>query len=66
MRLISWNIDGLDDELVIERHLELITVISQFDVIFMQEVIPQSWQAIKANMTNYLHFEGISTGLRFQ
>jgi len=62
MRLISWNIDGLDEDRVLERHLALIPVISQFDVIFMQEVIPESWQAIKANMQNYLHFEGISTG----
>ena len=52
----------LDDDRVLERHLALIPVISQFDVIFMQEVIPESWQTIKANMQNYLHFEGISTG----
>ena len=57
MRLISWNIDGLDDQYVLERHLSLIPVISEYDVIFMQEVIPESWQAIKANMPNYLHFD---------
>ena len=83
MRLISWNIDGLeqgspdldgpsptrlsddpllDEDRVLERHLALIPVISQFDVIFMQEVIPESWQTIKANMPNYLHFEGVSIG----
>ena len=47
---------------MLERHLALIPVISQFDVIFMQEVIPESWQTIKANMPNYLHFEGVSIG----
>ena len=52
----------LDEDRVLERHLALIPVISQFDVIFMQEVIPESWQTIKANMPNYLHFEGVSIG----
>ena len=56
-------IHEIDDDRVLERHLALIPVISQYDVIFMQEVIPESWQTIKANMQNYLHFEGISTGL---
>ena len=62
--LICPPIPEIDDDRVLERHLALIPVISQYDVIFMQEVIPESWQTIKANMQNYLHFEGISTGQR--
>ena len=53
-----------DDELVDERHDALIPVIAQYDAIFMQEVILESWLTIKAGMPNYLHFEGISTGKR--
>ena len=63
-RFICPPIPEIDDDSVLERHLALIPVISQYDVIFMQEVIPESWQTIKANMQNYLHFEGISTGQR--
>ena len=46
-------IRDIDDDRVLERHLALIPVISQYDVIFMQEIIPESWQTIKANMQNY-------------
>jgi len=47
-----------------ERHEALIPVITQYDAIFMQEVILESWLTIKESMPNYLHFEGISTGKR--
>ena len=60
MRLVSWNIDGLDGELVEIRHTNLVPIISQFDVIFLQEVVGQSLDIIKSQMVDYHHFVGRS------
>ena len=54
-------IRDIDDDRVLERHLALIPVISQYDVIFMQEVVPETWDTIKEEMPNYLHFEGFES-----
>lgn len=58
MRLISWNVDGLDQELLPMRHLNMVTTIAPFDVIFMQEVVGETWDIVKTQMPDHEHFIG--------
>ena len=58
MQIISWNVDGLDKELLPPRHLNLISTISQFDVIFLQEVVGETWDIVKTQLVDYEHLIG--------
>ena len=52
MRFITWNIDGLDKEGLFERTLELIPILSGYDVIFLQEVTDEIEEIIKSKAAN--------------
>ena len=65
MKLITWNVDGLDNDKIFERHLALMRIISNFDVIFTQEMVDDSWELIRSNLTNYHHYTGKTAGKCF-
>ena len=55
LTLVTWNIDGLDTNLRMERTravIETLTKISA-DIVFLQEVIPETFSLIKSEMTDY-------------
>ena len=58
MQIISWNVDGLDKELLPPRHLNLVSTISKFDVVFMQEVVGETWDIVKTQLVDYEHYIG--------
>ena len=58
MRIISWNVDGLDKELLSARHLNMVSTIAPFNVIFMQEVVGETWKILKTQMPDHEHFIG--------
>ena len=58
LKLLTWNIDGLDDRNVDERTLAVCEKVRELqpDVLFIQEVIPQSWNTLTNCLTEYQHF----------
>ena len=60
MKILSWNLDGLDTEFLFERTMEAIPIINAFDVIFLQEVVLESKEMIVANLPDFHHFTGAS------
>jgi exonuclease III len=38
MKLLSWNIDGLDAETAFIRTIEAIPIFNYYDIVFLQEV----------------------------
>ena len=53
LKLLTWNIDGLDDKNIKERTMTVITAIQtgRFDVIFLQEVVSVTYSLIKSNLS---------------
>ena len=60
MKLLTWNLDGLDSELLFERTVDAIPKLDAFDVVFLQEVVTSSKELIMANMPDYEHYVGAS------
>jgi len=60
MKILTWNLDGLDTEFLFERTMGAIPVINDFDVIFLQEVVLESKEMIVANLPDFHHFTGAS------
>ena len=56
--MLTWNIDGLDDRNGHERTLAVCEKVQEIqpDVLFIQEVIPQSWNTLTSHLKNYEHF----------
>ena len=63
MKLITWNVDGLDNDKIFERHVASIKTFSTFDVIFTQEMIEDSWELLRSNLSNYHHYIGKTVGI---
>ena len=56
--MLTWNIDGLDHRNVQERTLAVCEKVQEIqpDVLFIQEVIPHSWNTLTSHLQNYEHF----------
>ena len=55
LTFVTWNIDGLDQKNLKRRTravIETLTKISA-DIVFLQEVIPETFSYIESKMTNY-------------
>ncbi|XP_038051974.1 tyrosyl-DNA phosphodiesterase 2-like [Patiria miniata] len=57
-RLITWNIDGLDQSCLNGRAQAICRILNSFnpDVIFLQEVIPETCKLICSQLSNYKPF----------
>lgn len=66
LKIISWNIDGLDRqrETLSERTLAIIDVLKKEkpDVVFLQEVISESLVLLNEHLSEYEYFSGNNTG----
>ena len=58
LKLLTWNIDGLDDRDGHKRTLAVCEKVQEMqpDILFIQEVIPQSWNTLTSHLKNYEHF----------
>ena len=58
LKLLTWNIDGLDSRNIDERTLAVCEKVRELqpDVLFIQEVIPHSWKILTSSLTQYQHF----------
>ena len=56
--MLTWNIDGLDPKNGYERTLAVCEKVREIkpDVLFFQEVIPQSWNTLTNYLMEYQHF----------
>ena len=54
---LTWNIDGLDDKNIKERTMTVINDIQSknFDVVFLQEVVSETYQLIKMHLSEDYH-----------
>ena len=57
LKLLTWNIDGLDPKNGYERTLAVCEKVREIkpDVLFFQEVIPFSWNTLTNYLTEYQH-----------
>ena len=55
LTFVTWNIDGLHPHLLRERTEAVIVTLTKMsaDIVFLQEVIPETFSIIKSQMTNY-------------
>ena len=55
LTFVTWNIDGLHPHLLKERTEAVIVTLTKMsaDIVFLQEVIPETFSNIKSQMTNY-------------
>ena len=58
LKLLSWNIDGLDAKNGYERTLAVCEKVREIkpDVLYFQEVIPLSWNTLTSYLTEFQHF----------
>jgi len=58
LKLLSWNIDGLDPKNGYERTLAVCEKVREIkpDVLYFQEVIPLSWNTLTSYLMEYQHF----------
>ena len=63
MKLLTWNIDGLDDRNGHERTMAVCEKVRELqpDMLFIQEVIPHSWNTLINCLTEYQHFRKDNT-----
>uniref|UniRef100_A0A8C6S2I3 Tyrosyl-DNA phosphodiesterase 2b n=1 Tax=Neogobius melanostomus TaxID=47308 RepID=A0A8C6S2I3_9GOBI len=64
LSLISWNVDGLDTDNLVERARGLCSYLVLYtpDVVFLQELIPPYVQYLKKRAVSYLIIEGGGDG----
>ena len=55
---MTWNIQGLDDDLVIERAMAVCDEIEErvADIVYLQEIIPKTWDAMTARLQDKYYF----------
>ena len=55
LTMISWNIDGLEEKNLEKRTEAVVKIIKEAsaDIVFLQEVIPQTLSYIQTNLPNY-------------
>ena len=55
LTFVTWNIGGLDTNLILERTRATIDTLMKMsaDIVFLQEVIPETLSFIKSEMTDY-------------
>ena len=53
--MISWNIDGLEEKSLQKRTEAVVKTIREVaaDIVFLQEVIPETFSFIQTQLTNY-------------
>ena len=58
LRLLTWNIQGLDDDLVIERAMAVCDEIvgKGADIVYLQEIVPNTWDAITKRLQDRYYF----------
>ncbi|XP_065904770.1 tyrosyl-DNA phosphodiesterase 2-like [Dysidea avara] len=58
LKLVTWNIDGLDPKNGYERTIAVCEKVREIkpDVLFFQEVIPMSWDTLTSYLSEYQHF----------
>jgi tyrosyl-DNA phosphodiesterase 2 len=63
-RLISWNLDGLDDHNLKMRTKAVIKIIEAQnpDIVFLQEVVPKTLDYIEDNLPQFKCIPGDSEG----
>ncbi|XP_064651882.1 tyrosyl-DNA phosphodiesterase 2-like [Lineus longissimus] len=64
IRLLSWNIDGLDTNNIFTRTKAVCDLIKKEnpDVVFLQEVVPNTYRVIKESLADYLMIPGNDEG----
>ncbi|XP_068189439.1 tyrosyl-DNA phosphodiesterase 2 [Antennarius striatus] len=64
LSLITWNVDGLDTDLLSDRARSLCSFIALYtpDVVFLQELIPPYIKYLKKRAVSYLIIEGNEEG----
>ena len=60
MKILTWNLDGLDEEKLFDRTVAAIPTFHNYDVIFLQEVVKFSKDLIIPNTPDYHNFTGAS------
>jgi len=55
LTMISWNIDGLEEKSLQKRTEAVVKIIREAnaDIVFLQEVIPETFSFIQSQLTNY-------------
>ena len=55
LNLVTWNIDGLDQKNLKRRTRAVIETLLNMsaDIVFLQEVIPETFSYIESKLTNY-------------
>lgn len=58
LRILTWNIEGLNEELVIERAMAVCDEIESrvADIVYLQEIIPKTWDAITNRLQSKYYF----------
>lgn len=58
LRLLSWNIDGLDKKYTVERAQSVCSLIEfkRPDVVYLQEIVPQTWETITKQLKSSYSF----------
>lgn len=58
LRILTWNIEGLNDELVVERAMAVCDEIESrvADIVYLQEIIPKTWDAITNRLQSKYYF----------
>ena len=67
LRLLTWNIEGLNPDLVIERAMSVCDEIEErvADVVYLQEIIPSTWDAITHRLQDKYYFYRDETPRRY-
>ena len=58
LRILTWNIEGLNPVLVIERAMAVCNEIESrvADIVYLQEIIPKTWDAITNRLQSKYYF----------
>jgi endonuclease/exonuclease/phosphatase family metal-dependent hydrolase len=58
LRMLTWNIEGLNKDLVVERAMAVCDEIESrvADVVYLQEIIPKTWDAITKRLQSKYYF----------
>lgn len=58
LTLLTWNIEGLNQDRVIERAMAICDEIEEHeaDIVYLQEIIPKTWDAITERLQHQYYF----------
>lgn len=64
LKLVSWNIDGLNDKEIQARTLSICNALNGLepDVVFLQEVVPSIVEVVKKHLSRYRYIPGDDKG----